>query len=120
DLVNQQSDARSFAVIHKCIHLLADLFTSVDLLNCEPTTHRRAFTDNASWSFALAEPTTHRGDWWRNGHTVPSLCPFPGCLFGVERPPRATASGRTRRTPCTTNLRRGNAPSVSVSPADLS
>jgi hypothetical protein len=27
---------------------------------CEPTTHRRAFPDSASWSFALAGLTGHR------------------------------------------------------------
>lgn len=31
-------------------------------LSCEPTTHRGAFSDDASWSFLLSGATTHRGD----------------------------------------------------------
>jgi hypothetical protein len=38
---------------------------------CEPTTHRGLFPDNASWTFLLSGPTTHRGDWWRNQHLFP-------------------------------------------------
>src|SRR5271157_1894493 len=33
---------------------------------CGPTTHRVAFSDNASRCFPLSQPTTHRGGWWRN------------------------------------------------------
>src|SRR5262249_36979520 len=36
------------------------------LATCGPTTHRRAFSDNASWSFSLPGPTAHRGDRWWN------------------------------------------------------
>jgi hypothetical protein len=30
---------------------------------CEPTTHRRAFSDRSSSSFRRLGPTAHRGDW---------------------------------------------------------
>src|SRR5512135_22275 len=30
--------------------------------SCEPTAHRRAFSDSSSWSFRRLGPTAHRGD----------------------------------------------------------
>ena len=36
------------------------------ILSCGPTTHRVAFSDNASRCFPLSQLTTHRGGWWRN------------------------------------------------------
>src|SRR5262249_45047820 len=83
-------------------------------------------TDNASWRFfrqRIVELSSLRSDKasWRSVAGPTALCParFPSdVLSGLERPPQATASGRSAEdTSCTTNSRRVSAPSVSASPA---
>src|SRR5262245_34305271 len=42
----------------------------------------------------LSGATGHRRDRWHNWPTFPHPCPTPGYPSRIERPPRATASGR--------------------------
>src|SRR5262245_26598862 len=88
---------------------------------CGPTTHRGGLSGNASWRFRRPGATADRGDRRRVRRRFPPPSSLPDIPLQLERPPQATASGRPAEdTPCTTNSRRVNAPSVSASPADPS
>jgi hypothetical protein len=54
----------------------------VAIPNCEPTAHRRPFSDSASWTFPLSDPTTHRGDWARAQPSRRCQIPQPVPRFG--------------------------------------
>ena len=53
------------AKLARCLQKIFAELMDTGRLKCEPTAHRRAFSDSSSWSFRRIGPTAHRGDWWR-------------------------------------------------------
>src|SRR5262249_10459807 len=101
-----------------------------------PTAHRGGFvvrerqrivegssfgSASGSWRVLRSAPQADRGARVAELPGLRAAAPLPDLRARLERPPRATASRRPAEgTSCTTNSRRGSAPSVSASPADPS